>query len=120
MQKTWQARLLKLLGLLLCVLPPAITALTYFPLWIGKTDSALSVMAILVLSLCALPFWRVLRDALRSPSAWMMWLILFLALSLLESLCEGLRVVALVGCPTSLLGAVCFYFAKRIGEGQDA
>lgn len=118
MQKTWQVRLLKLLGLLLCILPPAITALTYFPLWIGEKDSAVSIMALLVLTLCAVPFWRVLRDALRSPSAWMMWLVLFLALSLLESLCTGLRVVALIGFPTSLLGAICFHFAKRIGEGQ--
>ena len=119
MTPTLKANLLKGLGLALCILPASLTALRYFPLWISQKETAVSVGAILVLALCAIPFWRVITEAFRSPSAWQLWLVLLLALTFLESIAGGLRAVAAVAFPTSLLGSVCFGIARRIGEGHD-
>lgn len=120
MQSSTKATILKLAGLILSIVPPAACALFYFPLWLGERASALSVMSIMVLSLCSIPFWRVIKQAFRSPSAWMLWLVIFLFTSLFESICAGLRVVALVGCLAGAVGALLFYFARRVGEKTNA
>lgn len=108
-----RAKIYKAVGLALCVLPPALTALSYFPLWLGERESTFSVLSVCVLFLCALPFHRILREKLKSPSAWQMWLILLILLSLVRNIIDGLRAVACVAVPTSLLGAVFFALAKR-------
>ncbi|MDD6981544.1 MAG: hypothetical protein PUJ21_07405 [Clostridia bacterium] len=108
-----RAKIYKAVGLALCVLPPALTALSYFPLWLEKRESTFSLLSVCVLFLCALPFHRILREKLKSPSAWQMWLILLILLSLFRNIIDGLRAVACVAVPTSLLGAVFFALAKR-------
>jgi len=113
-----RAMLFKAAGLLLCTVPAAVTALFQFPLWIRHDDSTLSLLSVLVLCLCAIPFRRVLSECLRSPSAWQMWLVLWLALTLLEPLFSGLRIVALIALPFSVLGAVCFRIARGIAAGE--
>ncbi len=105
--------LYKIIGILLCTLPATITTLTYFPLWMQSERSAVSVLSVAVLALCAIPARRVIARTLRSPSAWQLWLILWITLTMLNAISEGLRAVSAVAFPTSLLGAVFFYLARR-------
>ena len=107
------SRALRLLGMGLCVLPPAVATLEFFPLWITREDCRLSAIAVVLLLLSALPLLRMLRARLRSPSAWLVWLILWVALSLFEPIVASLRTIALISFPTGLLGALCFRLAKR-------
>ena len=120
MQSSLKAKILNIAALVLSVVPPAVTALCYFPLWLGERASALSILSLLVLALCCIPFWRVIKEAFRSPSAWMLWLVIFLFTSLFESICAGLRVVALVGCLAGAVGALLFYLARRVGDRDNA
>lgn len=115
-----KARIYKAVGLCLSILPPAGVTLAYFPLWFGEEKSTVSVLSILILMLCALPFHRVIRERLRSPAAWQMWLILWVGLSLFESICRGLRAVSCVAFFSNLLGAVFFRLAKRSERGARA
>ncbi len=110
------SKVLYILGMLLSVVPASVTALMHFPIWLCERASGLSVLGILVLSLCLLPFWRALKEAVKSPAPWQMWLALLIGITLLEGILEGVRVVALVATPCSILGAVCFYCAKKIGD----
>lgn len=108
-----RVRVYKIIGLCLAVIPPAVTALCYFPLWFSSRGSAFSVLSILVLALCLLPFRRVIRDYMKSPSAWQMWFLLWVGLTLFARIANGLRAVACIGSLSGLLGELFFYLARR-------
>ena len=108
-----RVRVYKIIGLCLAVIPPAVTALCYFPLWFSSRGSAFSVLSILVLALCLLPFRRVIRDYMKSPSAWQMWFLLWVGLTLFARIANGLRAVACVGSLSGLLGELFFCLARR-------
>lgn len=114
-----RARVYKIIGLCLSVIPPAVTALCYFPLWFSSRGSAFSVLSVLLLALCLLPFRRAIRDYMKSPSAWQMWFVLWVGLTLFARICNGLRVVACVGSLSGLVGEVFFYLSRRASEGTS-
>lgn len=109
-------RALRLCGLALCVLPPALATLEHFPIWFSEGRTALSAVAVLLLLLAALPLIRLVRKHLRSPSAWMLWLALWAGLAVLRPILTAVETIALVSFPTSLLGALCLRLARRQGE----
>ena len=105
----------KTLGYILCVLPPVLATLEHFPLWIKAGEKAtFSFLGICVLLLCCIPLRRGIAAALRSPSAWQMWLVLLIVLYGARSIMDGLIAVSVVALPCSILGAFCFRYAKRI------
>ena len=106
---------MKTLGYLFCILPPVLATLEHFPLWI-KSDktTSFSFLGLLLLLLCLIPFRKGLKQWLRTPSAWQMWLLLWGLLYFTRHITEGLLAVASVGFPTSLFGALFFHIAKKI------
>ena len=104
---------LRFLGVLLCVLPPAVAPLEFFPLWLGNGRSALSAISVLLLLFAAIPLVRLIKHRLRSPSAWMLWLGLWLFLILFRPIAASVETIALISFPTSFAGAVCFRMAER-------
>ena len=105
--------LLRILGLTLSVLPPAIATLEFFPLWLSEGSTTLSALSLVLLLLAAIPIFRLLKKHLHSPAPWMLWLILWLALQAFLPIASCIETIALVAFPTSLLGAVCFRLAER-------
>ena len=110
--------LLRVLGLGLCTVPPVIATLEHFPLWLGKGESALSLLALCLLALAAIPVFRILRAHFRSPSAWLVWFVLWLFLTVSAPILSSVRVIALISFPTSLAGALCFRLAGRHGASE--
>ncbi len=106
---------LHIAGFALCILPPAVCTLTYFPLWreMGY-ESCIAGGAALLLVLCAIPLYKLLRRAFSSYSSFFVWLILFLLFFSLSRIAEQMTVISLVGLIGNLLGAVCFHLARRI------
>ena len=105
--------LFRILGLALCILPPAIATLEHFPLWLGKGESALSLLAVSLLALAAIPLFRILRAHLRTPSAWVFWFVLWLILTVSAPLLSAIRTIAFISFPPGIAGALCFHVAKR-------
>ena len=110
----------RILGYLLCVVPATCAVLEYVPVWTATTEGTVSMLGVFLLAIAVLPLWRALRDRLRSPSAWMIWLALFVSLSMLRGIIDGLIAISLVAFPTGMLGALCFRLARRAkGGGRD-
>ena len=107
--------LLRVLGILLCVLPPAISTLSFFPIWMADSKTAVSALTVILLCLAALPLFRLIKSHLRSPSAWMIWLALWGFLFAFRPIAPAIETIALISFPTSMLGALCF----RIGAHLD-
>ena len=108
---------LHIAGFLLCIAPPAVCTLMYFPLWkdVGY-ESCIAGGAALLLALCAIPLYKLIRRALSSYSSYLIWLILFLIFFALSNIADQMTVISLVGFIGNLLGAICFYIARRIGR----
>ena len=108
---------LHITGFLLCIVPPAVCTLAYFPLWqeVGYKNCIAGGVALL-LALCAIPLFKLLKRAFTSYSSGFLWLILFLLFFSLSKIAEQMTVISLVGFIGNLMGAICFHFARRINE----
>ena len=106
---------LHILGFLLCILPPAICTLNYFPVWreVGY-ESCIAGGVALLLALCAIPLYKLVAERLKSFSSYLMWLVLFLLFFGMSRIADQMTVISFVGFVSNLMGAVCFYIAKKI------
>lgn len=106
---------LHILGFLLCILPPAICTLNYFPIWreVGY-ESCIAGGVALLLALCAIPLYKLISERLKSFSSYLMWLVLFLLFFGMSRIADQMTVICFVGFVSNLMGAICFYIAKKI------
>ena len=111
---------LHIAGFMLCILPPAVCTLMYFPLWkeVGY-ESCIAGGTALLLALSAIPLHKLIKRFFESYSSYMIWLILFLLFLALSKIADQMTVISLVGFIGNLLGAICFYFARRIGGNKE-
>lgn len=105
---------LHILGILLCVVPPLVCTLMYFPLWkIVGYEHCIAGGTAFVLILCALPVFKIIRSHINSISSYVMWLICFVIFFFLSKIADEMVVISFVGFIGNFLGAICFKLAKR-------
>ena len=80
-----KGKILCLIALLIDVGAPLAVTIKYFPVWVEKSaDATISGMVVFLGLLSAISLLRVVKEKLRSPSAWMVWLLMFLMFIALE------------------------------------
>ena len=105
---------LLIVGFILCVAPPTVCALSYFPLWKASGyTSCIAGGAAILLTVCFIPLYKLISHAVKSYSSYIMWLILFLIFFALSKIADQMTVISLVGFAGNLLGEVCFRIARR-------
>ena len=110
--------LFALLGILVSCLPVTACVLSYFPLWQERgSECVLSGIALLLLLLALIPLIRIISGRLKTPSAYMIWLAVFVLFFSLSRISEQMIVISFVGFVTNLIGSVFFKLAKRY-EGK--
>ena len=108
--------ILHIIGFLLCILPASICTMLYFPIWReAGTASCIAGGGALLLVICAVPLYKLLKRALASASAYMMWLIAFLLFFSLSRIANEMTVISFVGFVSNLIGAILM----RIGRASD-
>jgi chromate transport protein ChrA len=97
------------------VVPSLVATVVFFPVFLetGESGKTISLLACLLLALALLPLWRSLAASLRSPSAWKIYLFLFIFFFLTERIASEMVSISLVGFLSSLVGAVFFRLARR-------
>ena len=112
---------LHILGFALCILPPAICTLMYFPLWkVVGYEHCIAGGVALLLALSIIPLYKLLRRWLESYSSYLLWLVLFLLFFALSRIAEQMTVISFVGFVGNLLGAICFRIAGRYSRKGNA
>ena len=115
MTKRTKGILLSVLSVLLCVLPPLIVTLSYFPLWVQKSaEATLSGSALVLMLLCLVPLMRQIAKGIKTPAMWMIWLFLFLLFFALKSIVDELVVVTFVGFLSNATGAILYKIGERM------
>ncbi len=107
-------RALSLLGYAFGTVPPALCVLEYFPLWIQSGEKRLSCFALVLLALCFVPALRLIRRHLKTPSALVFWLLLFLFVCVFRAVMDELFVISLVALSSSVPGTACLFIARRM------
>lgn len=111
---------LHITGFLLCIVPPAVCTLAYFPLWqeVGYKNCIAGGVALL-LALCAIPLFKLIKRWLESYSSYILWLMLFLIFFGLSRIADQMTVICFVGFIGNILGSVCFWLAKRASRRNN-
>lgn len=115
MKPTLKAFILRVIGLGVCILPPVITTLEYFPLWFSETETAISALSAMMIALCCLPFFKQIKQYFRNtPAAWVIWLVIYILVTVFNKLADGIETVAFIGVLSNLAGGCIFRVEKRI------
>ena len=113
---------LHFLGFTLCIVPPTVATLSYFPFWTdGGAERSVAGGCALLLVLCAFPLYKLIKAAFKSFASYFLWLVLFIIFASLSKIADQMTVISFVGFIGNLAGAVCFNIAKRIkNEKREA
>ena len=105
------------LGMLLSVGAPLTTTLSFFPAWVAQGGEVIiSGFTLLIAIICALPFYRWIKNGLSSPSGITVWLVLFLIFFSLSRVADEMTVISFIGFLGNLLGGIAFRISKKIKE----
>lgn len=105
--------LFKILGFVFCILPPLAITIIKYPLWSKSEGASLSIVSIILIVLCCIPFKKYLQKVWKNPSAWQMWTVIFVADIILENISQMTKAVSLAGIVGSIIGAIMFQISKR-------
>ena len=111
---------LHIIGLCLCIAPPAVCTLMYFPLW-KNADAGTNIAGgcALLLVLCAMPLFKLLKRHFSSAASYVFWLASFLLFFALSKIAHEMTVISFVGFVSNAVGAVFFAIARRNGARDD-
>ncbi len=100
-------------GIFCSVLPPVIATLSYFPLWQTRdAETVISGISALLLIFSALPLVRILAAKMRTPSATMLWAILFVLFFSLCRIADEMCVISFAGMLGGAVGSIFFRLCK--------
>lgn len=105
--------LLYALGLIICIAPPAVATLTYFPFWRDSDEKAIAGGVLLLLILSAYPLFKWMKRHFSTVASYVLWLILFLLFFSLSKIADEMTVISFIGFVSNLIGALIFYISKR-------
>ena len=111
--------LLRAIGICFSVIPPAVCTLLYFPIFAESSpDKLLSLGTLLLLIIAFLLLTRILSAKLKSPSATLIWLIIFLLFYTLSKISDEMIVISFFGFIGNLVGSVFFRLGKRVKTNE--
>lgn len=120
MSNVTKGRVLKMWGLVIDILAPLIATLTQFPVWIEHSAEATVSGIVLVLAFfCAIPFMKHITAFMKSPSIPILWLIMFILLTLLNNIIDQMIVVCFVGVISNTIGTFIYKIGDRMTFGKE-
>ena len=120
MRNPTKGAIIKMVALGIDVGVPLVATLSQFPVWIAHSaESTMSGLCLVLLGLSILPFLKQLKAWFKSPSAWVLWGVIFVILLMLRNIIDQILVVAFAGFLANALGAVIYNIGKHVGEKED-
>ena len=115
-----KGRLLKAFALFLDISAPLVATVTQFPVWIGHSAEATVSGVVLILAfLSAIPFFKHIKAFIKSPSVPVLWLIVFVLLSLLNNIIDQMIVVCFVGVISNTIGTFIYKIGEKLSPRKE-
>lgn len=116
MKKTTKGKICKVSAVVIDVAAPLAATISQFPVWVDRSAGAtISGLFVLFAFLSAIPFIKQIKAYFKSPSAWVMWCIIFVVLFGLRAIIDEMIVICLIGAVGNIIGAGVY----KIGEHYD-
>ena len=120
MQNKTKGKIIKASAVGLDVVPVAIATLVQFPIWINRdAKSTVSGMFVLTMCLACIPFYKQIKEWFKSPSAWLMWTIVFVAMVVLRNIIDEMLPVCFVGLICNTAGEFIYQYGKLVETRPD-
>ncbi len=114
MNRKTKSIILFIFGLAVSIIPASAATLSYFPLWKERGNGALlSGFTLLLLLISSVPLWKFLKRILKSPSAWMLWLLIFIIFYFLSKISNEVTIISFVGFISNICGCLLFKLSKK-------
>lgn len=108
-----KGRVLKISALTIDILAPLVATLTQFPIWIDKSaEATVSGVAMLFVFFSCIPALKYIKAFIKSPSVPIVWLVVFVMLTMLSNIIDQMIVVAFIGVISNTIGTVLY----KVGE----
>lgn len=115
MKRSHKAFALRAFGLLVCIVPPVIATLEHFPLWFSQTETAVSALSAIMITMCCIPFFKQIRAYFKgTPAEWVIWLVIYVLVAVFNKLADGIETIAFIGFISNLAGGAIFRIEKHI------
>ena len=112
-----KGNLLKALAVTVDVSVPLIVTLIQFPLWIEKSSEAtVSGLFIVFAFLSCLPFIKQIKAFFRSPSVWVVWIVLLALLISLRNIIDEMIIVCFWGAVANIVGAGIYKVGEKVAD----
>lgn len=123
MKRLWWRRLLRIIALAVCIIPPVKVTIGYIPLWLstetgieGFTGMIIPGFAVIVFLFCAIPLFKYIFSKLKTPSAWLIWSVMWVLSELIAKIINEMRVITFVGAICNIVGLILWKISY-IGMG---
>ena len=105
---------------LLCVATPIATACTQFPIWVQKSDEAtISGLVLVVLFIACIPFYKYIKNYMKSPSAAVVWTALAVVFTLMQQIINQMLIVTYVAAGANIVGTGMYKIGDYIKAKPD-
>lgn len=106
MRNVTKAKVIKTSALVLDVAAPLAATLSQFPIWVERSSAAtVSGCFVVFALLSAIPLFRVVKEYLKSPAAWLIWTFMTVFVLALRVIIDQMAIICLVGLIANLCGA---------------
>ena len=101
--------ILNAIALSISIVPPVVTTLMQFPIWIeSSAEATLSGTVCLIVFVCCIPFYKQIINYMKSPSVPVVWILIAAAMYIFKEIADQLFIVACVGAVSNLIGMLFF------------
>lgn len=109
-----KGRVLKISALTIDILAPLVATLTQFPIWIDKSaEATVSGVAMLLVFFSCIPALKYIKAFIKSPSVPIVWLVVFVMLTMLSNIIDQMIVVAFIGVISNTIGTVLYKMGEK-------
>ena len=120
MKNVTKGRIIKDSALCIDVGVPLAATISRFPIWVEESaEASMSGLFLVFAFLPCLPFLKQIREYFKSPSAWVIWTLLFILLAALRSILDQMIVVCFAGAVANVIGAFIYHIGTGIGNKPD-
>lgn len=112
-----KGNILKALAVTVDVSVPFAATLTQFPIWVEKSSEAtMSGLFLVFAFLSCLPFIKQIKAYFRSPSVWVVWMVLLVLFVCLRNIIDEMLVVCFFGTIANVVGAGIYKIGNAVGN----
>lgn len=120
MTKSALGKIVKGSAIGLDVCGPFVATITQFPIWVEKSSEAtVSGLFLMFAILSAIPLAKQIKEFIKSPSVWVLWIVLFAFFVVLRNIIDEMVIVCFVGMLSNIVGAGIYKVGNIIESGGD-